>query len=295
MPLGVYCQFAVVALPAPIEPADRPYTPARNALPAMCTLIAIHRTVSGAPLVVAANRDEFLDRPSEGPSVRETPGGPVMAPRDARAGGTWLGINSTGVFAGVTNRRGKPQDPSLRTRGSLVFEALAAETAKDGAEIITRVPEDSYNAFNFFIADADDAFVITYDARPELRELAPGPHLVGNVEPDDRREPKVDRLMERAEEAAKCDRENVLDELSSVCREHDCAGGPLDDTCVHTPLYGTRSSCLYLQGESPREDHFLYSEGAPCAQPYQDLTALLPEPSRRAGYGSREQLSRRVI
>lgn len=294
MPLGVYSDFAVAALPSPIERCDRIYTRTRNALPAMCTLIAIHRTVSGAPLVVAANRDEYLDRPSEGPSIQETPSGPVMAPRDVRAGGTWLGINPTGVFAGVTNRRGNPQDPSLRTRGTLVFEALAAATAREGAQIIKRVPEDSYNAFNFFIADANDAFVITYDARPELRELAPGPHLVGNVEPDDRREPKVDRLMERAEKVAKSGRENVLDELSSVCREHDSGGGPLADTCVHTPLYGTRSSCLYLQGSKRSEDHFFFAEGSPCTQPYQDLTALLPELSRRAGHGTREQQSRRV-
>ncbi len=251
----------------------------------MCTLIAIHRTVSGAPLVVAANRDEFLERPSEGPSIQQTPGGPVMAPRDMRAGGTWLGINPTGVFAGVTNRRGNPPDPSRRTRGTLVFEALAADTAKEGAQIITRVPEDAYNGFNFFIADANDAFVITYDDRPEVRELAPGPHLVGNVEPDDRREPKVDRLMEQAEKVAKCGRESVLDELSSVCREHDAGGGPLDDTCVHTPHYGTRSSCLYLQGSARSEDHFFFAAGAPCTQPYQDLNALLPELSRGQATG----------
>ena len=105
MPLGVYSQFTVAARHSPPEPCDRFYTRTRNALPAMCTLIAIHRTVTGAPLVVAANRDEYLDRPAEGPSIHEKPGGPVLAPRDVRAGGTWLGINPMGVFAGVTNRR----------------------------------------------------------------------------------------------------------------------------------------------------------------------------------------------
>ena len=68
----------------------------------MCTLIAIHRRIPGAPLVVAANRDEFLDRPTEGPAVRDGDPAPVLAPRDVRAGGTWLGLGAHGVFAAVT-------------------------------------------------------------------------------------------------------------------------------------------------------------------------------------------------
>ena len=45
----------------------------------MCTLIALHRTVPGASLVVAANRDEFYDRPAEGPALRSTPSGTATA------------------------------------------------------------------------------------------------------------------------------------------------------------------------------------------------------------------------
>ena len=264
-------------------------------LPAMCTLIAIHRTVTGAPLVVAANRDEYLDRPAAGPSIQETSGGPVMAPRDVRAGGTWLGVNPRGVFAGVTNRRGALTDPNLKTRGTLVFDALAAPTAREGAQLICGVPGGAFNGFNFFIADADDAFVITYDDQPALRELPPGPHMVGNVEPDDRQEPKVDRILERAEKVAQCGRESVLDELSSICREHGSGSEPLADTCIHTPIYGTRSSTLYLQGATRDEDHFYYADGAPCTEPYQDFTVLLSELSQRASYGSGAQQSRRVI
>ena len=70
----------------------------------MCTLIALHRCVTGASLVIAANRDEFLERPSEGPALRSTQYGVIAAPRDVKAGGTWLGLNGSGVFAGLTNR-----------------------------------------------------------------------------------------------------------------------------------------------------------------------------------------------
>ncbi len=107
----------------------------------MCTLVAIHRRVPGAPLVVAANRDEYLDRPSEPPALRSTPSGPVVAPRDLRAGGTWMGLNGFGVFAAVTNRRSESIDPSRRSRGLVVMDLLAATSAPQAAALLERLPE----------------------------------------------------------------------------------------------------------------------------------------------------------
>ncbi len=75
----------------------------------MCTLIVLHRCVPGRPLVVAANRDEFLDRPAEEPTLRSTRTGPIVAPLDLEAGGTWVGVSARGVFAGLTNLRPAPE------------------------------------------------------------------------------------------------------------------------------------------------------------------------------------------
>ena len=83
-------------------------------------------TGAGAPLVVAANRDEYLDRPAEGPALRQLASGRVLASRDARAGGTWLGLSETGLFAALTNRPCPEPDPQRRSRGLLVHDALAA-------------------------------------------------------------------------------------------------------------------------------------------------------------------------
>ena len=114
----------------------------------MCTLIAFHRCFADAPLVVAANRDEFHERPTEGPALRNASissphrqdrsarGGAsarstrVVAPRDLRAGGSWLGVSSTGLFAAITNRRCDAPDPKRRSRGLLVMEALAEPSAE---------------------------------------------------------------------------------------------------------------------------------------------------------------------
>src|SRR5712692_8012823 len=73
----------------------------------VCTLICAFRVFPRWPLIVAANRDEHLNRPASPP--RLWPGDlSFVAPRDEAAGGTWLGLNSAGLFVGVTNRFGVP-------------------------------------------------------------------------------------------------------------------------------------------------------------------------------------------
>lgn len=196
----------------------------------MCTLIALHRCVPGAGLVVAANRDEYLDRASEGLQIRQTASGAMLAPRDAVAGGTWLGLNSHGVFAALTNRRCLEPDPERRSRGLLVTDALEARTAREAAAALGRLAGEAYNPFNFFVADGRQAFVAGYQDAIRVREVGPGAHVVGNVDPDDRAHPKVARVRERAEKAARVSRMRVIDELANVCCEHDSGEGPFGDT-----------------------------------------------------------------
>ena len=95
----------------------------------MCTLIAAVRQYRDAPLVIAANRDEHLDRPASGPRLWPSTSPPFLAPRDEKAGGTWVGLNQRGVFVGVTNRFGAAHDAGRASRGQLVVDALSAESA----------------------------------------------------------------------------------------------------------------------------------------------------------------------
>ena len=70
----------------------------------MCTLAVALGADRRWPVVVAANRDERLGRPSEGWALRDGAGGPrYAAPRDAEAGGTWIGVAQTGLLVGITN------------------------------------------------------------------------------------------------------------------------------------------------------------------------------------------------
>ena len=255
----------------------------------MCTLIAIHRRVPGAPLIVAANRDEYLDRPAEGPALRDTPSGPVLAPLDLRAGGTWLGLNADGVFAAVTNRPCGDPDRTLRSRGLVVMDALAAGSAEQASQLLADLPSGSYNPFNCFVADRDRAFAMVYQDGPQVSEMAPGAHMIGNADPDARDVPKTARILEQAEKAALLPRSKVLDELASICSDHGIGNGSIEDACVHRGAYGTRCSILLQLDEagSPGttangESRLLYADGAPCTAPYEDFTSLLLELTRRA-------------
>jgi hypothetical protein len=243
----------------------------------MCTLIALHRCIDGVPLVIAANRDEFVDRAAEGPSLREEAGVWIVAPRDVRAGGTWLGVNAHGVFAAITNRRSAEPDPSRRSRGLLVLEALAAGSAAAAAEAAGRLPADAYNGFNLLIADAQSAHLVSYDGKPERIDLAPGVHVVGNVHPADRTG-KLSRLRAAAERAAAPPPDSLFESLAGVCRSHE-GDGELDRACVHAGAYATRSSTLLSVGNA-EGDSLFFADGAPCERAYRDFTPLLVELDR---------------
>lgn len=90
----------------------------------MCLISLAYKTHPRYLLIVAANRDEFLDRPAE-PAHFWEDAPDILAGRDKRAGGTWLGITRTGRFAAITNYRDMRMSfPPGPSRGILVRQAL---------------------------------------------------------------------------------------------------------------------------------------------------------------------------
>jgi uncharacterized protein with NRDE domain len=262
----------------------------------MCTLIALHRCIPGATLVVAANRDEFADRPAFPPALRETEHGVRVAPLDGQAGGTWLGLNPSGMFAAVTNRRSEAPDPRRRSRGFLVLDALAAGTAAEAAQAALETPPGSYNPFNLFVADRKRAFAISYAAEPRCIELEPGPHVIGNADLAAQPPAKLKRLADRAARlASAAEGASLLERLAELCRSHEGGSAPTDAACVHAGRYGTRSSALLRLGEDASDSQFLWADGAPCQTAYRDFTPLLRELQCGSGSGEGKPLARRPI
>src|SRR5215472_13717623 len=103
----------------------------------MCLLVIASRIVPDEPLIVGANRDEVLDRPST-PVALLSAGPPrVLGGRDELSGGTWLAVNRAGVCAGLTNQPlGDAKDPTKRSRGELPLAAAQCSTAREAAHLL---------------------------------------------------------------------------------------------------------------------------------------------------------------
>ncbi|MEN8182014.1 MAG: NRDE family protein [Myxococcota bacterium] len=245
----------------------------------MCTLIALHRCTPDAPLVIAANRDEHLDRPAEGPALRVGGRHPVAAPRDLRAGGTWLGVNGAGLLAAVTNRPVETRDDSRRSRGQLVLEALEAGSVREAGDLASGIEPDAFNPFNLLVADGREALSVIYDGTARIEELAPGPHVICNADPDDRSVPKVARLLEEAGHAARLPGDAKLEALAEILRAHRGGPEPLGHTCIHARGYGTRSSTLLRLGPEA-EAAWWFADGPPCQTRYEDYSHLLHQLDR---------------
>src|SRR5207237_6818700 len=135
----------------------------------MCTLVLLLRP--GELLAVSGNRNELLSRPASGPGVSDG----VLAPRDELAGGSWLGLNRHGLFVCVTNRRGGMVDPSRKSRGLLVIEALKAHSASGLRAAMEELHGDRHNGFHLIYADLRDAWVTWSDGLMVRHErLDPG-------------------------------------------------------------------------------------------------------------------------
>ncbi len=171
----------------------------------MCTLVVLHRPGHPWPLLLAANRDEMLDRAWDAPAAHwpERPG--VIGGRDHLAGGTWLAINRAGVVASVLNRQGS-LGPKLgkRSRGELPLIALAEDSAEAAAAAITGLDAGEWRRFNMVIADRHGAYFVRGLATgaPHAERLAPGLAMVTARDPNDLTSPRVARHLPRLKAAS---------------------------------------------------------------------------------------------
>jgi uncharacterized protein with NRDE domain len=119
----------------------------------MCLLIFAHQVYPGYPLVLAANRDEFYARETA-PSAFWPEHPSVLAGKDLRAGGTWMGVTRQGRFAAITNYR----DPAATgeapcSRGELTLDFLSGSATPPVylSEVAKRASE--YAGFSLLLGD----------------------------------------------------------------------------------------------------------------------------------------------
>ena len=149
----------------------------------MCLILIAWRNHPEHTLVLAANRDEFFDRPTQAARFWDDAPG-ILAGRDLQQGGTWLGIDRRGRFATVANFR----EPALRgtgskSRGLLVSHYLQGTLPAAGylAEVAGRIRH--YDPFNLFAGDPDSLWYLS-SRETAPRELSPGLYGISNGDLD---------------------------------------------------------------------------------------------------------------
>lgn len=224
----------------------------------MCLILFSYQTHPAYRLVLAANRDEFYDRPTAAMAYwKDHPD--VLAGRDLKGGGTWLGVTRTGRIAAITNYR----DPAALmqnapSRGILIRDFLTgnsspqhylAEVSKIGAR---------YNGFNLIAGDSSGLYY--YSNRSSgVQQLKPGIYGISNHLMDTAW-PKVQRgkalLQHQLNGHEKIDIEKIWEILADRSRPVDAelpnTGVGLQWERILSPLfitspdYGTRCTSIVL-------------------------------------------------
>lgn len=224
----------------------------------MCIILLAYKSHPVYPLILAANRDEFYERPTARAAFWEDAQG-MVGGRDLERGGTWLGITETGRIAAITNFR----EPARKitdapSRGLLVSDFLRSQESPQA--YLERLATNAavFNGFNLIVGDSRDLCYYSNRAQAPWT-LAPGFYGVSNHLLDTPW-PKVARGKHALAEILADGDALSTDAIFRLLAERSRA----DDHClpdtgvglelervlsplfITSPVYGTRSSTVVL-------------------------------------------------
>ncbi|MEM9997322.1 MAG: NRDE family protein [Bacteroidota bacterium] len=214
-------------------------------------------------LTLASNRDEFYERPTARADFWAAEGHPdLLAGRDLRGGGTWMGITRAGRWAALTNVREMHRHvEDAPSRGDLVADYLRGDATPETYARTIQERGASYNGFNLLLGEVSPQrsalwYVSNRTDRP--RQLSAGRYGLSNAALDTpwpkvvRGRAHLDRVLDTVPPAQVPDR--LLSALADDVRAPDDA---LPDTGIGldwertlspihiaSPTYGTRAATV---------------------------------------------------
>lgn len=228
----------------------------------MCLILFAYKIHPRYKLILAANRDEFYERPTASAHFWEDVPD-VLAGRDLAQGGTWLGVTKSGRFAAVTNFRNPNQLKGKLSRGALVSDFLRGnQTVSEYLQTVENESEN-YTGFNLLVGDfgnENDELAYFSNRSNEIKILDAGIYGLSNALLDTTWQ-KVVRGKERL--AKIVSGEAISTELLfSILQNRTFAEDEdlpetgvglereriLSSCFIETPIYGTRSSTALLIG-----------------------------------------------
>ena len=229
----------------------------------MCFIVFAVAQHAEFPLIVCANRDEFLDRPTKVAEFWKPVDSSIeiLAGQDIRAGGTWMGISREGRFAAVTNIRGISHQSSAPSRGELPLRFLCAQQSIEDWARSFQTEIRRYNGCNLLIGEGSDVWWLSSQSSEPI-PIGPGIHGLSNASLNTPW-PKViegkRRLAHILESEDTPDPQRLTSEV--LTEPHLVVDDQLPDTGVgiewerrlatifipKSENYGTRSSTIYLK------------------------------------------------
>jgi uncharacterized protein with NRDE domain len=226
----------------------------------MCLILLSYMDHPSYRLILAANRDEFYDRPTAPIGFREE-APHILAGKDLKSGGTWLGVTKTGRICAITNFR----DPASQltdapSRGLLVENFLKGNESPEKYLQKVRKEGERYNGFNLLAGDGSGLFCFS-NRSDEILEISRGIHGLSN-HLIDTPWPKVEkgkRIFKQILSESSIDPERIFAllsdrEMPSDANLPDTGVGIeweriLSPLFIKSEIYGTRSSSIVLMDE----------------------------------------------
>lgn len=244
----------------------------------MCLLIVLRGEFAEHPIVVAANRDERKDRASSPPGLWVGRRRRVIAPRDRLAGGTWLGVNDRGLFAGITNIAGELPVAGSPSRGSLPQLALDTDNLTAGVDVIrSTLRHGAWSACQLVLCDGRSTVVIRHVRGETIVGEQPATTVLSN-----QHAPGTLALagLPVAMATPAADAAGRLEQLRPLLL--DRGGEGRHATLKHGAEHATvSSSLLAVPAADPTRLLWLYAAGSPDQAPYRNYgnlgRRLLPE------------------
>ena len=237
----------------------------------MCTVVLLIRPDHDWPVIVAANRDELVDRAWDPPGAYWPDQPDLIGGRDRTAGGTWMSQRGS-VMAAVLNRPGSlgPQ-AGKRSRGDLPLMAASHASAEAAAAAIAQENAGEWRGFNLVVADRAGGWFVrgAGHGHPAAFALPPGVSMITAHDPNDMDSPRVARHLPRFQAAAAPSPEN-WDAWRAILSDRAGAAGEQINV---TPRGGFGTVCSsFLAIPRQGDPVWLFAAGAPDRTPFPPVT-----------------------
>jgi len=223
----------------------------------MCSIFFAYNAHPGYRLILAANRDEFYERPTGAAQFwQDAP--EILAGRDLVRGGSWLGITKNGRFSAVTNYRDPFAPTGNLSRGNLVGDFLRGKETP--AQYLQKIQGNAgnYSGFNLLVGEIDSEIGYFSNRGDGVKILESGIYGLSNHLLDtpwqkvrrgktalakliEKENFALESLFEILQDATKADDRDLPETGIGLERER-----LLSSIFIETPVYGTRCSTALL-------------------------------------------------